>query len=53
MVNYYDLLVEAEKAVAGAGVLGDANGDGVVNTLDALMVLQYFVGMIDKFPIQN
>ena len=33
--------------VEGKGLLGDANGDGSVNPVDALTVLQYFVGMIN------
>ena len=43
MVNYYDVLREAEKALLGV-LLGDADGNGVINTLDAMLILQYYTG---------
>jgi hypothetical protein len=32
--------------VVEAGLLGDADSNGVVNTLDALLVLQYYTGAV-------
>jgi hypothetical protein len=29
---------------------GDANQDGVVNIVDALLIAQYYVGLIQDFP---
>ena len=39
--------------VVEAGLLGDADSNGVVNTLDALLVLQYYTGAIEKFPVEG
>jgi hypothetical protein len=32
-------------------VTGDANSDGSVNIVDALLISQYYVGIIDVFPV--
>ena len=37
--------------VTKSGLLGDANNDGVVNSIDAAMVLQYDIGMIQANAI--
>jgi hypothetical protein len=29
---------------------GDVNGDGRIDTLDALLILQFAAGLIDSFP---
>ncbi|MBO4847754.1 MAG: CotH kinase family protein [Clostridia bacterium] len=37
-----------------AGLLGDVDGNGVVNTADALLILRYAMGLLDTLPhIEN
>ncbi len=31
-------------------IVGDVSGDGTISALDAALILQYVVGLIDKFP---
>ncbi|MBO6061649.1 MAG: hypothetical protein J6P98_06015, partial [Clostridia bacterium] len=38
---------------APAGLLGDANGDGSVDSLDALLILRYSMGLIDDIILVN
>jgi hypothetical protein len=38
------------SAVISSSVKGDVNGDGSINVLDALLTLQYTVGLIPKTP---
>ncbi len=33
--------------------LGDVSGDGIVNTFDALLILQFVSGLIDTFPVEE
>ena len=35
-----------------AGVLGDVSGDGILDSFDATLILQYDVGMISEETIQ-
>ena len=32
-------------------IVGDASGDGTVSTYDAALILQFVVGLIDRFPV--
>lgn len=49
----FDIPEVPDEPVEPAGLLGDADGDGDVNNIDALMVLQYFVGNLTSFPAEN
>ncbi len=33
--------------------VGDVSGDGIVSTYDAILILQFVVGLIDKFPVEK
>lgn len=37
------------SVTVGTGMLGDVNGDGVIDIIDALLVAQYYVGLIADF----
>lgn len=39
--------------ICGAVSSGDVNGDGVVNVFDALLTLQYSVGLIEHTPVND
>ncbi len=64
LVNNLDKLEDAEEQAASLGDeptppapteyrLGDLDGDNEVNAKDALLVLKFAVGKIDKFPIEQ
>lgn len=48
-----DTPVDPNPPVPGEYKVGDLNGDDAVNAKDALLVLQYTVKKIDKFPIEE
>jgi hypothetical protein len=33
--------------------LGDVNGDNVIDIVDALLIAQFYVGLIKIFPVEN
>lgn len=42
-----------KKCDAGVVIAGDVNGDGIINAVDALYVLQYAVGKREHFPAED
>jgi len=50
MVLLLSLVPAGTVGVAAAGVLGDVDGNGTVDSTDARLILQYAVKKIDKFP---
>ena len=34
-------------------IIADVSGDGTISALDAALILQYVIGLIDKFPATN
>ena len=46
------ILTAALTVVSFAGNLGDVNGDGEINSYDALMVLQHVVGLKTLTSVQ-
>ena len=45
----YDFFVGAGPT----GTVGDVSGDGTVSALDAALILQFIVGIIDEFPVSS
>ena len=48
----FTVVLEGE-CPADVGVLGDVSGNKQVTAYDAALILQYCVGLIDRFPIQE
>ena len=49
----FTVVLEGECPDIPDGVLGDVSGNKQVTAYDAALILQYCVGLIDKFPIQE
>lgn len=49
----YGVGTSAEDSSLHEDVLGDLSGDGTVSAYDASLILQYCVGLIDHFPIED
>jgi len=49
----FTVVLEGECPDIPDGLLGDLSGDGTVSAYDAALILQYCVGLIDKFPIEK
>ena len=46
----FGLILLLLSAATFAQATGDVNNDSVINIVDALMIAQYYVGLITEFP---
>ena len=49
----FTVVLEGECPDIPDGVLGDLSGDRTVSAYDAALILQYTIGLIDTFPIEQ
>ena len=47
--DWYQILLDEESG-SGTGLAGDVNGDGLLDTTDALLVLRYSMSMLTDLP---
>ena len=53
MKNYGNGSINFIPFVGDSRIIGDTTGDGTISALDAALILQYVVGLIDQFPANN
>lgn len=44
---------KAFEILNSKGLIGDLNGDGLINSIDSALLGRYLLGVIDKFPVDD